>query len=318
MKLGNPPNLSTTKIETFESAPISYTNGSAITNQSYNGVFTGKPDNITVTLVCVANDGGYLAGQTLPVTTNGIYDAISGAAVAYGVTLLSSADYQTFDLYIGTSGLAVMNPSAFTWLQLTPTKWRIVVKAQRFVIGDQPDITRVGLVPLEKKVVASGDADVQFNLQQYFNEYEDFQVVIKHAACATDATQIGLRTSSNGITFDSGASDYALIGTRVGATTEVHVNQDANYIQIAVGWATGVNANENLTGIINIHDANDPNYETKFELTTGGENQTPDKHRASGWAWRSSSEQTFAIQFLAASGNLSEGTIILYGKRKVA
>lgn len=313
---GAHPFVNPTKIEKYTSPWLSGL--AADTDYPFyaSGIFTGTPEIVIVQHKITSTTIGLTAGQIVTsingvlVDWNGAQDFDAGAFTYY------DEDSETF--YYRTSDACLYLPDTtgeITNLGFGNYKVRII--ATRAVIGDIPDITRVGLVPLEKKIVANGDADVQFNLAQYFNDYEDFEIDFKNVRCATDSAIPSYRTSSDGTAFDSGASDYTYCTLySLGSTPTISINTGVSSLNLCT-YNTGTGANEVCNGKLEILGASDPNYYSRFHRYDHVIDSTGTNRFSYTPQHRNSQEQTEAIQFFASTGNLQEGTLILYGKRKV-
>jgi hypothetical protein len=267
-----------------------------------------EPEFVQAELVCKTAEIGWAVGDVAIATYENNNDR--GAQGFYNATQCGFKVSATY--------LEIMNRTSGQSGVATIANWRVRYKIFSVKSGDIPDITRVGLVPLKKKVVVSGDADVQFNLEQYFQEYEDFEIEFKNVRSASAITAPNFRHSGDGTIFDNGASDYRCTGTYTGTGVSPAL-QGSLYAYINVNISsTGIGTNQIATGIIRIYGAEDSNFYTMFDSMCQVINSAGTHYNLTSYQYRSAQEQTKAIQAIAYTGNLQEGTFILYGKRKVA
>ena len=312
--LGNPDFSNPTKIERWESDWITMVADSSGNIPLPRSAFDGQaPDRITLEVKLSSAGGDYAAGDVIYIN-QGSYDNPTPSTGRYGITVSLNDANDEFYYKIAEDGYYLWSTIGGTFLITPNADFRIV--ATKFTLGDVPDITRVGLVPLEKKVVTSGDADVQFNLEQYFNEYEDFEVDYKDLQNLTNNVDLQTRFSADGSTFLSGASDYndSYLAVLAGL-----VRDGAGTTTYAYGsvFTTGTALGQTARGTIKIDGAADPNERTALRGFIYGRNPTPADWAVMFGSNRNTEEVTKAIQFFASSGNLGSGTFILYGKRKV-
>ncbi len=305
--IGNPNFVNPTKVEKVPSPLLSFTGADAVTTWTHN---EGRvPDFVEAEFVCITTNGGYPAGTVIPVkngpVTNGIGDR--GQVLYY--------DENSASLAVGVA--AILLNTSFNTFGLAAGNWRLRFTLYYFTIGDQPDITRVGYVPLKRKVVKSGDTDLQFNLEQYFNEYEDFEIDYKDLQNDTNNTDLQTRFSADGSTFLSGASDYndSYLAVRGGLVADGAGTTSYAYGSV---FTTGTALGQTARGTIKIDAAENPNERTALRGFCYGRNPNPADWVVMFGSNRNNEEVTKAIQFFASSGNLGSGTFILYGKRKVA
>lgn len=311
--LGNPKGGVPFKLEKWASPLLSITANSDNT-QTVVGL-TGSPDLITIELHCMSADAGYTAGEVIYASLLNWEE--NGTTVDFGFDVYLGTDNETLHYNVGDS-FRVKNTGTFNYSNAVLANWKIKLKVFRWVQGDNIlPIRTVDVVRLETKVVNSGDADVQFDLQQYFNEYEDFRLEFKDYRSATDGAYLLYRDSGDGSTFDSGVSDYQYNHYRNVAGTSANNDGTSTTIFITGAQGTGTaNDYEVSSGILDVFDATNPNTYTRVNYQTGGQNNSPARWSVTGQGGRATNRQTIAVQFSASSGNMERGTFILYGKRK--
>lgn len=304
---GNPKGLVQSKVEKHESPLLTIT---ASSETLWTHGFTASPDEVLWELHCIDTDLSYSAGDII-VGGNIINDANNNR----GFSVYKESNGTQLGVHVGT-GILIIDKTGSANL-LTLTKWKFRFLAKKTTQGDNISPLRtVDVVRLETKVVASGDADVQFNLQQYFNEYEDFVIEGKSIGAATDAQTIDVRTSADGSTFDAGASDYryqyhrGIDGTSTAGTGLATKGRFGNN-------GTGTAGQEFLNADLRILGADDPNvYTTLASVELYTRSSAPGSSVGFWSTQRESAAQVLAIQILSSSGNLARGTFTLYGKRK--
>lgn len=135
---------------------------------------------------------------------------------------------------------------------------------------------------------------------------------------ATDGAALYFRTSSNnGVAWDSGGTDYKTSGvlTTSGSTT-VNGNSSTGRSEGFVGGTTGNAATSSGCFMLTMHNVNSTSKYKIFTLQSGN-------HAASGEVsffnvseTRQSASAVNAIQVFASTGNLTDGTVYLYGVKK--
>ena len=315
---GNPKGSNPTKIQKWESEWIpcvANTDGSVSIPSS---VFDGqKPDKAWFELRIDTADAGYSAGDII-MNQVLIWDR-SGSPVdtqTFGVAISINSANTEFYYSFGVTGVPSINKTNGAANSIEGNS-SMKIYAERTILGDVPDITRVGLVPLEREVVTSGDADVTFNLQQYFNEYESFAIEAKNLKNVTDNVQPYFRCSDDGgVTYRAGATDYNTNyhGAINGVSAISQIVTTAGYVSVAT---TGTGANEEANAIMSLTGFDDPDVLNIVYVHSGGINATPEAYSFIHTTYSCGKDVLTHIQFSALTGNLDRGTYILYGYRKV-
>lgn len=135
---------------------------------------------------------------------------------------------------------------------------------------------------------------------------------LQNVVPATDNTQLWIRTSTDGSSYDSGAGTYSW--GYAGQTTISDENDSQSDTKIQMFEALSNVANEGgLNGIVNLYNpANASFTSVNFQASCPGlTNTTSTNYTGSGHRANTSGAVT-AIRFLAGSGNLTSGTITLY------
>lgn len=159
------------------------------------------------------------------------------------------------------------------------------------------------------KIIATNSASVIFtglNSSRFL-----YIVDIYNYIPETDATRLYLRTSTDGVSFDSGASDYVYISEGLGTSTSTTKRTaTASFIELNT-FTAGTSSNEAFDFTIKLFDPSDANLKNILGITTGRSSSA--EHIASwlGGARKATSAVT-AIQFLSSSGNIN-GEFVLRG-----
>ena len=314
---GNPKLGNTHKIEKYVSPLLPITANTDYLNNSFNGVFTGTPDVLEAYLIPQGNQNNYVSGYKVKLTI-GIYDGSSPASVSQGLSIAIHEDNDAFDYYTGVNGIAIFDAAPNNWATISPANWRLQIIATRFVVGDNPDITRVGSKVLEEVTVSNGDADVRFNLQQYFNEWDEFEVSIAGLYTTTDGQYPVMRVSEDGgATFISSSSHYESQGLFGNNTTVTGARYTAQNGMLFYSWDTGTaSVYERMSGTVRIRNANSTESPTHINASGGGRNSSGLMVYTTSACQVLSTNITTDIQILPFIGNLGSGVIKLIGIRR--
>jgi len=303
-----------TKIEEYVSPELAITSAGAI---DFNHGLSKKPQLVQTYLRCKTAELGWAVGDMVDFS----YGDHSSTASPQNWGLTYAATDTTITGVIGgySTGIQVMNKSTgVLGTGVTPDNWRIVIVAYALTIGDVPDIKTVGLVPLEKKLVVAGDADLEFNLAQYFNEYEDFEIDIKGFQCTTDDQDLAWQSAPDGVTYDATASDYVRQQDWGTGASSASASDNTATSAILTTFSTGTaSAREHHTHHLKLSSFEDPNEHSRIFSVTNGFSAFPAQFIAICGTANANVQQDKAIRFIATSGNLGQGIFILYGKRKV-
>lgn len=171
-----------------------------------------------------------------------------------------------------------------------------------------------GLVLLET-ITASSDASLDFTGFVDSSEYCGYKFVFNNVLPATDGTSIAFRVSTDGgSTWDSTASDYSYASIqRTTGFTSNNANNDKGLLSVsAVG---NVAADETgLSGYCIVSDLSEgyPHFIVKSSYV----NETGNLALVSINTYRNSATAVDAVQFFAGSGNITSGTVTLFGISK--
>lgn len=146
--------------------------------------------------------------------------------------------------------------------------------------------------------------------------YSSYMFIIENIGLATDNTFLHMRTSTDGgSTYDSGASNYVYAGD--GAYHTNTQTQRTSGGDTAINLTlnqTGNAANESWCGTVTVYRPAATEYTHIFAQQMNAATDGTLRHgNVSGW--RASAADVDAVQFFAASGNLADGRIKMYGMK---
>jgi len=164
---------------------------------------------------------------------------------------------------------------------------------------------------------ASGDATIDVLGLSSHVVYKFFWSGLQPATEST--TKFFMRTdSANGASFDAGTSDYSWVNHRISMTpTEAHDPEGDNAdseIQINGNDALGNAANELMDLEITLFNPSGTEYtKVKWEGLYLDSAATPLGNHLWGAGARRSAAAVDAVRFLYSTGNISTGTLKVYG-----
>lgn len=153
----------------------------------------------------------------------------------------------------------------------------------------------------------SGDAMVEFTA---FNSslFENYLFYLNNIVPVTDSVGLHLRTSADsGSSYDSGASDYTWNGINGASGADSKINL-VSVDTIGNDVVRGVSA---VLHVFNPHSSNN----TDLSFAGGYNHATSGIQESQTVGTRLSAAGVDAVRFFASSGNLSTGTITMYGMR---
>jgi hypothetical protein len=174
----------------------------------------------------------------------------------------------------------------------------------------------VGSAVLDDRAFAD-DATVDFT--DYFNGlYKKYHFYILDYVPATDFTSLYMRTSQDGSTFDSGASDYNYVNlSMLENNTAGGVSDVANaaFIRMNTNGIGGVSAGftgAGYSGYVAVYDPLDSSRYTNIFWDTTYRNSFNQTLSIVGGAQRQESDVVKGVQFYSSSGNIN-GRIVMVG-----
>jgi len=188
----------------------------------------------------------------------------------------------------------------------------------KVLLSDGTDIGYGGSVrvPLATKT-ASASATLDFT---EFNNavYNWYEFELENVKPATDGVYLRARVSSNGgATYDAGASNYQYMGYACGSGG-LQNHQSTGAIAIALTYVSAVNignaaAELGVTGIVKVYNASLSAGYTRLFATLEYDDTATTVVNMGLSGSRRAAQDTDAVQFLMSSGNITSGTIRMYG-----
>lgn len=232
----------------------------------------------------------------------------SGLTAARTFTLPDAAGTvmlrEDLDLANGVQG-DILYRGASAWLRLAKPS----VTGKVLTGGATP--SWVGGVSLLASASPSSASQVDFNFTTWTNaDFIAYAIVLANVAPASNTQQLYLRTSADGTTFDSGASNYTW--TNVDVTT---LSSSGGDTQIKIGGTTtaaGNTANYSTSGVIWIFNPSSAKYCKIFsQLSVTGTDGVIRPNKASGS--RLSAAAVKGIRIMFGSSNIASGEIRVIG-----
>ena len=146
------------------------------------------------------------------------------------------------------------------------------------------------------------------------SHYSQYMVVYRNVFPVVNATQLQMRTSSNnGATFDSGALNYRGGNRTDDSVTQTYLNMSTFIPLTTASLSSDASVATGCSG--SMHITRQASQKTTFTFSGGFFNASGGVSLNEGYAYRDSTTQINAIRFLMSTGNLSTGTISVYGIR---
>jgi hypothetical protein len=240
---------------------------------------------------------------------------VSGAGFDTGVLAVAEAKDADLTAIAALSGTGIaVRTAGNTWAQrqVTSTDGSIIV-TNPAGIGGNINLSTGGPVLLASKTAA---ASATLDFTEFNNAlYSRYLFLVEDILPATNATALRCRVSTNGgVSYDSGASDYAFINEDVQAAGTASGNSAAqDYMEITRP------ATSNSAGIggicVDMHVVNAANASarTKFHGTGGYYLSAPAQAAVRFFGQRLAAQDTDAIRFYFSAGNIASGRIRMYG-----
>ena len=168
---------------------------------------------------------------------------------------------------------------------------------------------------------ASASATIDFDAGINFATYDTYVFELTDIVPATDDTILTVRISDDGgSTYKNGASDYNHASTAVGTTTGLGSVEGAasNAIEIFGLNSTATNnwgnvTNESFSGTIKARNPSEATLLRLFEFEVVGATATGELAIRRGAGRYQTAAAIDGVRFLMSSGNITSGTIKLYG-----
>jgi len=160
---------------------------------------------------------------------------------------------------------------------------------------------------------ASASASATIDFTGISSTYDMYMVEMMNVIPATNGVALQMRTSANnGVSYDSGASDYVGFTSHQRFTSPATVNGGGAYILLSDAI---LNTREGFSGFIYITT---PSAAARCHIRSFGSctSSTPQESLAIVGAYRDAASAVNAIRFFMNSGNITSGTFNLYGRKK--
>ena len=214
------------------------------------------------------------------------------------------------------------------WTDLTFSVGQILTAAQMTNMDDNFDALAAGLsgappieppaldaavgswIEITQTVISGSPATVDFTTG-IDDTYDLYMVVLQNVVPATDATDLYMRLSSasSWITTGSYFQAFAYPNASTGGAWSIAAGQAFIGIGISLGTGTG----ESYNGHIIFYNMRDTSSHKHMFLNSSVRNSSPNIVGRFGACSVNSQAALDGIRFYMASGNLSSGTITLYG-----
>lgn len=176
----------------------------------------------------------------------------------------------------------------------------------------QTQLNNPDFVYLDSKT-ASSSASLAFT---GIGNYSSIVFVLNNIVPGTDNTRLEIITSADGVTYDTGASDYGwvFVGKNT-AGTDIDGNDDADD-SINVGVSVGSDTGEELNGEIKLFNPSSTTRNKHFTGKVSVINSSGALCVQDMAGRRISTTAITAVKFQFVTGTIASGTIYMYGTSK--
>ena len=253
------------------------------------------------------------AGTGLELLTATVIDAVSVIAVKGDIAQGDSSGGAA-KLAIGsTGGMLHVLSGLLAYLGIGSTNDTLQV------VSGQPAWVANPAIPGKWDLISSQTAsnDALINFTGLTSAYSSYRLVISEMLGATDAATPICRISTSG-TFNTGGSDYDWgIQQGFGTTGDTNSNGSGDVADssITIGSSTGTGTNETLSGTYIINNLSDASIFTSIGGSNGGKNSAGSAVTSNAFGRYLTAEANDGIQLRLTAGNITSGTLNLYGLR---
>lgn len=258
------------------------------TDQNKTIIVNATSGNLTITLLASAT-----AGSGFEVT-------------------IKKTDSTTNTITIDGNGVETIDGAATQILAFQYNSMTLISDGTNWQIKDKNTAT-AGIVLLATRT-ASASASLDFT-SLITSTYDTYVFEIQDIVPTTNSVSFGLRTSTNnGVSWDSGGSDYAIGGSSNLGT----LNNGASVIGTISDPSTGLStdATRSLVGRIVFQNPLNATKWRMIKFSTAFLGTTGALVNCEGVVSRVTAADVDAIQFLTSSGTIASGIIRMYGISK--
>ena len=279
-------------------AGVNFLQGPNIASATTMDIWTGSQGNemvVTGTTATTSFSAAPQAGASRVLIANGAWPITHGA----NLILPGSASYTC------SAG------DIITVHAITTTQFRCEITK-----ADGKPVVSAGWVYLDSKT-ASTSATLDFT-SFIDSTYDEYVFEIVDLLPATDGVQIYIRTSANaGSSWDSGGTDYTyVVASQVGAAATALSSAGAAQI-IMAEQISNTTSRGGVVGQVRLYNPSGTASHKRFVFHMANpQNGTTASISSTGQGARAATAAINGVRFLSSSGNITSGTIRMYGVRK--
>lgn len=306
-----------------------YTGGSnalSTTNQ-YDG-----EQSLELTSTVLANGGAYATSNAYLPVSGGEVRALNFALMASAANVSSKVEAIWYD-----KDQAQISVSTLLSNTTTPTSWTrerlgcVAPAAARYMrlrftggvpaVGSSTGTVRFdgislsaagsGLLKVQEADIPASSSSLDLVMTDYMG-HRNKTIVLNRIRPSSDSVSLLLRFSSNGgSSYDSGAIDYGYSYSTIDSTpVAVDAGQFEATMVVAPGFGNG--SGEEGSGIVELFDTTDASARTRFYARMQYIDATTAARISRAGGARYTAQDTDAVRFYFASGNIAGGRYSLY------
>lgn len=260
--------------------------------------------------------GAYSTTLTSTAATNVTLPTTGTLATLAGAEALSNKTITASTLSGGTltGAITASSPTLTGSITVTGTVTAGTVTTTALTVGGVAYATP-GWVLL---ATATASTSASLTFTGITSTYDEYVFEIVDLLPATDGTQIYIRTSANsGSTWDSGASDYTYVVATHAAGSATSLNSAGAAQIILAEQISNTTARGGVVGQVRLYNPSGTASHKRFvSQVANPQNGTTASIISIGQGARAATAAINGVQFLSSSGNLTSGTIRMYGVKK--
>ncbi len=312
MNRGLNPYFNPTQIELYESPLYAFADVGGDSWVWTHGL-NYKLHDVVVDYICVAADAGYAVGDEARWGDGSAYTNATTFQWGYGIIV--DLDSVTIQGGSDAGWGFLLNKTTGTGQQLTHASWKLRIRGKRIVVGDVPDITTVGMVPLASGIVL-GESSLDLILPD-LGKYQAYRLEFSAFIPVTNGAGLWLASSSNlGVSFDTASNNYSYV-RGLDPSTGSHSVSGGNSTVVGLISSSLGNFYNPLSGHIDVYAADLMEY-TYFKSHLVCRANTSISYDCSIMGIRFEEAIVNAIQLIPSTGNILECHYTLSGMRKAA